>query len=153
MEHVVQLPGRVLLFVTPWTAAHQTSLPLTLSPNLPKFMFIASVMLSGHLILWCSLLLPSMFCTIRDFPNESSASIRCPKYWSFSFSISPSSEYSGLIFFKIDWFDLFAVQKFSPAPQFEGINSLTLCLLYSPALTPVHDHWEDHSPDYTGRRR
>ena len=121
MEHDVQLPSHVLLFVIPWTATHQTFLPLTISQNLPKFMFIASVTLSSHLILWCLLLLlPSMFCSIRDFSNESSASIRCPKYWSFSFSIGPSMEYSGLISFKIDWFDLFAVQKFSPAPQFEA---------------------------------
>ena len=64
------------------------------------------------------------------FTNESTICIRCPKYWSFSFSIGPSMEYSGLISFKIDWFDLFAVQKFSPAPQFEGIESLKFCLLY-----------------------
>ena len=81
------------------------------SPSLPKFMFIASVIPSSHLILWCPLLLlPSIFPRIRDFSNESSVCIRWPKYWSFSFSISPSSENSGLISLKIDWFDVLAFQ-------------------------------------------
>ena len=111
MLNVVQLPCRVQHFVIPWTAAHQTSLSLTISPNLPKFMSIASVMPSRHLILWCPLLfLPSIFPSIRDFSNESAVYIRWAKYCSFSFSISPSSEYSGLISLKIDWFDLLAVQ-------------------------------------------
>ena len=111
MEHDVQLPSHVLLFVIPWTATHQTFLPLTISQNLPKFMFIASVTLSSHLILWCLLLLlPSIFTSIRDFSNESSVLIRWPKYWSFIFSISPPSEYSVLISLKIDWFDLLAIQ-------------------------------------------
>ena len=107
---VVQLPSHVQVLVTPWTAASQASLSLSISPNLPRFMFIASVMLSSHLILWCPvLLLPSIFPSIRDFSNELSVHIRWPKYWSFSFSISPSSEYSGLISLKIDWFDLLAI--------------------------------------------
>ena len=89
-------------FVTPWTAARQASLSLTISQSLPKFMFIASVMPSSHLILWHPLLLPSIFPNIRDFSNESSVRIRWSKYWSFSFSISLSSEYSGLISLKID---------------------------------------------------
>ena len=107
---VVQSPGRVWLFAAPWTEAHQASLSLTTSRNLPTFMFMASVMLSSCLILWCPLLLTSIFPSIRDFSNESSVRIRWPKYWSFSFTISPSNEDSGLISFKIDWFDLLAVQ-------------------------------------------
>ena len=96
--------------VSPWTAAHQASLSLTISQSFPKFMLIASVMLSSHLILWHSLLLlPSVFPCIRDLSNELSVCIRLPKYWSFSFSISPSNQCSGLISLKIDWFDL-AVQ-------------------------------------------
>ena len=79
------------------------------SPSLPKFMSIALVMLSSHLILWCPLLLPSIFPSIRDFSSESAVHIRWPKYWSFSFYINPSDEYSGLISLKIDWFDLLDV--------------------------------------------
>ena len=104
-------PNRVQVFASPWTAAHQSSLSFTISWSLPKFMFTALVMLSSHLILWyLLLLLPSIFPSIRDFSSDSSVHIRWPKYWSFSFSISPSSEYSGLISLKIDWFDLLAVQ-------------------------------------------
>ena len=97
--------------MTPWTAAHQASLSLTISPSLPKFMSIASVMPSNHLIL-CHplLLLPLIFPSIRVFSNESVLHIRWPKYWSFSFNISPSNEHSGLISFRIQWFDLFAFQ-------------------------------------------
>jgi len=95
--------------VTRWTAACQASLSLTISWTLPKFMSLASVMPSSHLILWHPLLLlPSIFHSIRDFSNEFAVGIRWPKYWSFS--ISPSSEYSGLISLKIDWFDLPVVQ-------------------------------------------
>ena len=101
----------VLDSVTPWTAIRQASQSLTISQILPKFMFTASVMPSNHLILWPPLLLlPLVFPSIRDFPNELTVSIRWSKYWSFSFSINPSSEYSGLISLKIDWFDLLAVQ-------------------------------------------
>ena len=97
------------LFVTPWTKARQVSLSFTISRSLPKFLIIESVMLSSYLILWHPLfLLPSIFPSIRQFSHESFACIRWPKYCSFS--ISPSSEYSGLIFLKIDWFDLLAVQ-------------------------------------------
>ena len=88
----------------------QDSLSLTISQSLPKFMSIALVIPSSHLILWYPLLLPSIFSNIRDFTSESSVYIRWPKYWSFSFSINPSSEYSGLISLKIDWFELLAVQ-------------------------------------------
>ena len=115
-------------------------------------MSIESVMLSNHLILWCPLLLlPSILPNIRVFSNELVLLIRWPKYWNFSFSISPFNEYSGLISFRIDWFDLLAVQgtlKSSPAPQFESINSSPLCLLYDPILTPVYDYWKNHSSDY-----
>ena len=96
--------------MTPWTAARQASLSITNSRSLLKFMSIQSVMPSNHLILCHSLLLPSIFPSIRVFSNESVLCIRWPKYWSFSFSISSSNEYSRLSSFRIDWFDLLAVQ-------------------------------------------
>ena len=107
----VQSLSRVRLFVTPWTAACQASLSITNSQSLPKLMSIESVMPSNHLIL-CHplLLLPSIFPSIRVFSNESALHIRWPKYWSFSFSISPSNEHPGLISFRMDWLDLLAVQ-------------------------------------------
>ena len=99
-------------YVILWMATCQASLSITISQSLPKFMFTASVMPSSHLILWCPLLLlPQIFPSIRDFSNESSVHIRWPKYWSFSVSISPSSEYSGLISLKTDSFDLLSVQR------------------------------------------
>ena len=96
---------------TPWTTAHQASLSITNSQSSPKFMSIESVMPSSHLIL-CRplLLLPSIFPSIRVFSNESALRIRWPKYWSFSFNISPFNEHSGLISFRMDWLDLLAVQ-------------------------------------------
>ena len=130
----------------------QASLSLTISQSLPKFMSIASVIPSSHLILWHPLfLLPSIFPRIRDFSNESSVRIRWRKYWSFSFSICPSSEDSGLIFLKIDWFGLLDGQGNFRSSLFQNSfgYSLTFCLLYSPALTAVPDHWEDHRLDYT----
>ena len=112
----------VQLFVTPWTAEHQASLSFTISQSLLRFMFIQSVMLLNHLLLFYPLLLrPSIFPSIRVFSNESALRISWPKYWSFIFSISPSSEYSGLISFRIDWLDVLAVQgilESPPAPQF-----------------------------------
>ena len=121
---------------------------LPLFPSLPKLMSIESVMLSRHLIFYCLLLLPSIFPSIRIFSNESSLCIRGPKCWSFSFSISPSNEYSGLISFRMDGFALLAVpQESSPTPQFKSINSLVLSFLYSPALTSIHDYWKNHSSD------
>ena len=107
---VVQSLGHVWLFATPWTAASQASLSFTVSQRLIKLMSIESVMPSNHLLCRPLLLLPSIFSSIRVFSNESSLHIRWPKDWSFSFSISPSSEYSGLISFRIDWFDFLAVQ-------------------------------------------
>ena len=96
-------------------------------------------------------LLPSFFPSIRVFSNESVLHIRWPKYWSFSFNISPSTEYSGLISFRMDWWDLPAVQQevqeSSPTPQFKSINSSVLSFLYSPNLTSIHDYWKNHSFD------
>ena len=107
----VQLLSHVRLFVTPWIAAHQASLSIANSQSLLKLMSIESVMPSNHLIFCCPLLLPpSIFSSIRVFSNGSVLHIRWPKYWSFSFSISPSSEYSGLISFRMDWLDLLAIQ-------------------------------------------
>ena len=98
------------LFVTPWTAACQDTPSITNSQSLLKLMSIKLVMPSNHLILCCPLLLPSIFPSVRVFSSESLICIRWPKYWSFSFSSSPSSEYPGLIFFRIDWLDLLAIQ-------------------------------------------
>ena len=108
---VVQSLSCAQLFATPWTAAHQTSLFYTISLSLFKLMPIESVMPSNHLILCRPLLLPpSIFPSIRVFSQESEVGIRWPKYWSFSFNIGPSNEYSGLISFRMDLLDLFAVQ-------------------------------------------
>ena len=148
LDSSVQSLSRVQLFVTPCTAAYQASLCITNSWGLLKLMSIESVMPSSHLILCCPLLLlPSIFRSLRVFPRESVLHIRWPKYWSFSFSISPSNEYSGLISFRMDWLDLLAVQRTlesSPIPQFKSINSLVLSFLYSPTLTTIHDHWKNH---------
>ena len=114
-----QLLSCVQLFVTPWTAACQASLSYTNSWSLFKLMSIESVMPSNHLILYHPLLLsPSNFPTIRVFSNESVICISWPKYWGFSFSISPSNEYSGLISFRIDWLDLLAVQATLKSPLY-----------------------------------
>ena len=108
-------------------------------------MSIESVMPSNHLSLCHPFLLPSIFPRFRVFSNESALCIRWSKYWSFSFSISPSNGYSVFILFRIDWFDLFAVQgtqELSPAPQFKNITSLALSLLYYPTLTSIHGYWK-----------
>ena len=132
--------------MTPWTAALQASLSITNSWSLLKLMSIPSVMPSNHLILCHPLLLPpSIFPSIRVFPNESVLHIRWPKYWSVSFSISPSNEYSGLISFRIDWFYLLAVQgtfESSPTSQFKSISSLALGYFYGTSLTSVRDYGE-----------
>ena len=127
-----------LTLCDPWTAACQASLCFTISWRLLKLMSIESVMPSNHLIL-CHpfLLLP------RVFSNELALCIRWPKYQSFNFSISPSSDYSGLISFKINWFDLLEVQgtlKSLLQPQFKSISSSVLSLLYSPTLTSIHNY-------------
>ena len=113
-------------------------------------MSIELVMPSNHLILCNPLLLPSIFPSISVFSDESALHIRWPKYWSFSFSISPSSEHPGLISSRMDWLDLLAVQgtlKSSPTPQFKSINFSVLSFLHSPTLTSIHDHWKIHSLD------
>ena len=111
LSRSVQLLSRVCLFVTPWTTAHQASLSITNFRSSLKLMFIESVMPSNHLIL-CHLLLllPSMFPNSRVISNESALRVTWPKDWSFSFNISPSNEYSGLISFRMDWWGLLAVQ-------------------------------------------
>ena len=166
----------VRFLATPWTAACQASLSINNSRSFLRLMFIESVMPSNHLIL-CRLLLfpPSIFPSIRVFSNESVLHIRWPKYWSSSFSISPSNEYSGVISFRMGWLDLLTVQgtlmsllhpqarpflplpsppchprdsgESFPTPQFKSINSLVLRFLYSPTLTSIHDYWKNHSLD------
>ena len=125
-------------------------LSITNSWSSLKLMFIESVMPSNHLILCCPLLLlPSIFPSIRVFSKELVLHIRWSKYWSFSFSRSPSKEHSGLISFKIDWLGLLEIQgtlkSFFPTPQFKSINSLALSFLYSPTLTSIYDYWKKHS--------
>ena len=150
---VVQSLSRIWFFVTPWTAACQASLSFTISPSLLKLMSVELVMPSNHLVLCCLfLLVSSIFPSIKVFSNESAHCIWCPKYWSFS--SSPSNEYSGLISFRIDWFDLLAVQgtqESSSWPQFESISSLALSLLYDPTLTSIQDYWKNHSFDLVGK--
>ena len=115
----------------------------------PRVYSIESVMPSNRLILCCLLLLPpSIFPSISIFSSESVLCIKWPKYWSFSFSISPSSKYSGLISLRFDWFDL-AVSRVFSTPQFEGTNSLAFNLFYCPTFTSIHDYWKNHSFDYT----
>ena len=142
----VQSLSHVLLFATPWTVAHQSSLSITNSCSLLKLMSIELVMPSNHLILCRPLLFPpSIFPSIRVFSAESVLHIRWSNYWSFS--ISPSNEYSGLISFRMDWFDLLDSQESSPTPQFKSINSLALSFLYIPTLISIHDSWKNHSLD------
>ena len=147
----VQSLSRVWLFAAPWTAAHQASLSITNSWSLIKRMSIELVMPTNHLTL-CHplLLLPSLFPSIRVFSDESVLRIRWPKYWSFSISISPSNEHSGLISFRIDWLDLLAVQgslKSLLQHHSSIINSSALSLLYGPTLTSIHDYRKNHSFD------
>ena len=137
-------------FCDPMIAARQASLSITNSRSSLKLTSIESVTPSSHLIL-CRplLLLPPIPPSIRVFSNESTLRMRWPKYWSFSFSISPSNEHSGLISFRIDWLDLLAVQwlqESSPTPQFKS-KSLALSFLYSPTLTSINDYWKNHNFD------
>ena len=128
---VVQSFSHIRLFATLWIEAHRASLSFTISWNLLKLMSIELVMPSNHGILCQPLLLPSIFPNVRVFSSESVLHIRWPKYWSCSFSISPSNEHSGLISFRIDWFDLLAVQgtrKSLLQHQFESFNSSALIL-------------------------
>ena len=154
-----QLFSRVWLFATPWTAAHQASLSITNSQRLLKYMSIKSVMPSNHVILYHPLLLlPSIFPSIKVFlffvffffPNKSVLCIRWPKYWSFSFSISPSNKYSGLISLGLTgWISLQSkgLSRVFFKAQFKIFNSLALRFLYSPTLTSTHDYWKNHSFD------
>ena len=142
----------VQLFATPWTAAHQASLSITNSQSPPKPISIESVMPSNHLILCRPLLLPpSIFPSIRVFSDELALPIRWPKYWSFSFNISPTNEHPGLISFRMDWLDLLTVQGTlkSLFQHHSSKVSVLLCFsfLYSPTLTSIHDHWKNHSLD------
>ena len=146
----VQSLSPVQLFVTPWTAVRQASLSITNSQSLLKLMSIESVMPSNHLILHRPLLLlPSIFPSIRVFSTESVLQIRRPKYWSFSFSISPSTEHSGLISFRMDWLGLLAVQG-TLKSLLQHHSSKASVLQHSdffygcPTLTSIHDHWKNH---------
>ena len=127
------------------------SLSSTVSWSLFKFMSIESLMLSNHLILCHCLLLPSIFPSIKAFSKELALHIRWPKYWSFSFNISPSNEYSGLISFRIDWFDLLAVQGTLKALfQHHSLKASILwwSVFFMVQLTSVHDYWKNHNFDY-----
>ena len=137
----VQSLSHVQLLATPWTAARQASLSITNSWNLLRLMFIESVLPSNHLILCHPFVFPSIF------PASGSNELA-----SFSLSISTSNECSGLISFRIDWFDLLVVQgdsqESSPKPQFESINYSAFSLLYGPTFISISDYWKNHSVDY-----
>ena len=140
------------LTATPWTTARQASLSFTISWSVLKFMSIELVMPSNHLILYHSLLLlPSIFPSIRVFSSESAPLIRWPKYWSFSYSISPSNEYSGLISFKTDWLDLLAVQGTlkSLLQHRSSKASILWCSTFFivQLFTSIHDYWKNRSFD------
>ena len=146
----VQSLSCVWLCATPWTAARQASLSITNSQNL--LMSIKLVMPSNDLILCHPLFLrPSIFPSIRVFSDESGLRIRWPKFWSFSFNISPSNEHPGLISFRTYWLDLLAVQgilkSFLQHHSSKPSNSPVLSFLYSPTLTSVHDYWKNHNFD------
>ena len=147
----VQSLSHVWLFATPWTAACQTILSITNSWSLLKLMSIESVMPSNHIILCCPfLLLPSIFPSIRVFSSECIVCIRWQMYWTFSFSISPFNEYSGLIFFRMDWLDLLSVQGTlkSLLQHHSSKASILPCSAFfnGPTLTSIHD-WKNHSFD------
>ena len=145
----IQSLSWVRLFGTPWTAARQASLSITISWSLLKLMSIESVMPSNHLILCCPLLLlPSIFPSMRVFPNESVLCIGWPKYWSFSFSISPSNEYPGLISFRIDWFDLAVQGTLKSLFQHHSSKASVLhSAFFMVQLSHLHDFWKNHSFD------
>ena len=139
--------SHVRLCATPWTAARQASLSINNSRSLFRRVSIESVMPSNHLILCRPLLLPSIFPSIRVFSNESVLCIRWPKYWSFSFGISPSNEYSGLISFRMDWLDLLADLKSLPQHRSSKASVLQCSAFFIVQLTPIHDHWKNHTFD------
>ena len=147
---VVQSLSHVQLFETPWTATRQASVSITSSQKLLKLMSIRLVMLSNHLILCRPLhLLPSVFLSIRVFFKESALHMRWPEYWSFSINLS--NEYSGLISFRMDWLDLFAVQGTLKSLLQHHSSKASILLrsafFNSPALTSIHDYWRNHSFD------
>ena len=146
----VQSLSRVQLLATPWTVAPQASLSIANSWSLFRLRFIESVILSKHLILCCTLLLPpSIFPSIQVFFNEPVLRMKWPKYWSFSFSFSPSNEYSGL--FPLGWTGLISLQSKGLSRVFSNItvqkHQLVLSFLYSPTLTSIYDHWKNYSLD------
>ena len=149
--NLVQSLSCVRLFATPWTATRQASLSITNSGSLLKLMSIESVMPSNHLTLFHPLLLPpSIFPSIRVFSNKSVLHIKWPKCWSFSFNISPSNEYSGLICLRMDRLDLLAVQgTLKSLCQHHSSKASILwhssCFLYSPTLIFIHDYWKNYS--------
>ena len=152
MQISVQSLSRVRLFVTPRTTARQASRSITNSWSLPKPMSIELVMPSNHLILCRPLhLLPSIFPSIRVFSNELALLIRWPKYWGFSFNISPSNEHPGLISFRMDWLDLLVAQGTlkSLLQHHSSKASFLWCSAFFivPTLTSIHDHWKNHSLD------
>ena len=173
----VQSLSRVRLFATPWITARQASLSITNSRSLLEPMSIESVVPSNHPILCCPLLLLTPIPpSIKVFSSESTLRMRWPKYWSCSFSISPSNEHPGLIAFRMDWLGLLAVQGTLSlntfrmdwlgllavqgtlslntsvwTPQFKSINFSVLSFLHSPTLTSIHDHWKNQSLDQYGK--
>ena len=141
----VQSLSHVRLFVTPWIIAHQASLSITQFRNLCNHVHWAIDAIHHIIVCRPFLLPPSIFPTIRVFSNESALCIKWSKYWSFSFNIRPSNEYSRLISFRIDWFDLLAFQgtpKSLHQHQFECINSSAFSLFYAPTLISIHDYWK-----------
>ena len=149
----VQSLSRVRLSATPWTAALQASLSITISRSSFRLTSIESVMPSSHLIL-CHplLLLPSIFPSIRVFSNESALCIRWPKYWSFSFNISPANEHPGLISVRMDWLDLLAVQgtlKSLLHHHSSKTSILWRSAFFTVQLSSIHDHWKNHNLDQT----
>ena len=151
VNYSVQLLSHVWLFATPWIAARQASLSITHSGSSLKLMCIESVMPSSHLIL-CRpfLLLPLIPPSNRVFSSESTLRMRWPKYWSFSFSISPSDEHPGLISFRMCWLDLLAVQgtlKSLLQHPSSKASILWHSAFFTVQLTSIHDHWKNHSLD------
>ena len=146
----VQSLSHVQLFATPWTAPHQASLSITNFHSLLKLMSTELMRLSNHVIL-CRplLLLPLIFPSIKVFSNESILCIRWPKYWCYSFNISPSNEYSGLISFRMDWFDLLAVKGTLDSLSNTTVQNQFFCaqFLYSPTLTSIHNYWKNNRSD------
>ena len=155
MQVWVQSLSCVQLFVTTWTTARQVSLSITNSRSLPKLMSIESLMPSDYFILFCPLLLlPSIFPSIRVFSNESALRSRWPKYWSFSFSISPSNEHPGLVSFRMDWLDLIAVQGTVKSllqnhSSKASILRCSACFIVQLSHPSIHDYWKNHSLDQT----